>query len=164
MDDPTQNGLGIHTKDNHIKMRMRGIVCYTNTRVPSPQELLECDRIILTSAEGWDPRNVSFKISAIESAVQECLSARRSADPLQPHTCSNSHTLLTTLQRYLWIHWKEIGNWKLPKVIVTVILGGHYSFIRMDIGNWRLPKVIVTVILGGHYSVISFQGIQKRWS
>jgi len=70
MDDPTQNGLGIHTKDNHIKMKMRGIVCYANTRVPSPQELLECDRIILTSAEGWDPRNVSFKISAIESAVQ----------------------------------------------------------------------------------------------
>ena len=70
MDDPTQNGLGIHTKDNHIKMRMRGIVCYTNTRVPSAQELLECDRIVLTSAEGWDPRNVSFKISAIESAVE----------------------------------------------------------------------------------------------
>ena len=28
IDDPTQEGLGIHVKDNHIKMKMRGIVCY----------------------------------------------------------------------------------------------------------------------------------------
>jgi hypothetical protein len=66
-DDPTKDGLGIHTKDNYIRMKMRGIVCYTNTRVPSAEELRDCDRIVLTSPDGWDPRNVSFKISALES-------------------------------------------------------------------------------------------------
>ena len=66
-DDPTKDGLGIHTKDNYIRMKMRGIVCYTNTRVPSAEELRDCDRIVLTSSDGWDPRNVSFKISALES-------------------------------------------------------------------------------------------------
>ena len=65
MDDPTQEGLGIHDKDSYIKMKMRGIVCYTNTRVPLAEELRECDRIVLTSPEGWDPHNVSFKISAV---------------------------------------------------------------------------------------------------
>ena len=49
MDDPTQEGLGIHDKDSYIKMKMRGIVCYTNTRVPSAEELRKCDRIVLTS-------------------------------------------------------------------------------------------------------------------
>ena len=67
MDDLTQDGLGTHAKDNHIKMKMRGIVCYTTTRVPSAQELRDCERVVLTSPEGWDPHNVSFKISAVET-------------------------------------------------------------------------------------------------
>ena len=71
MDDPTQEGLGIHTKDNYIKMKMRGIVCYTKTRVPSAQELRDCERVILTSSEGWDPHNVSFKILSVTTLNQE---------------------------------------------------------------------------------------------
>ena len=34
MDDPTQEGFGMYDKDNCIKMKMRGIVYYTKTRVP----------------------------------------------------------------------------------------------------------------------------------
>ena len=71
MDDPTQEGLGIHTKDNYIKMKMRGIVCYTNTRVPSAQELRDCERVVLTSSEGWDPHNVSFNISSVSTLHPE---------------------------------------------------------------------------------------------
>ena len=71
MDDPTQEGLGIHAKNNHIKMKMRGIVCYTNTRVPSAQVFKDCDRIVLTSAEGSDPHIVTFKISAVENSHQD---------------------------------------------------------------------------------------------
>ena len=71
MDDLTQDGLGTHAKDNHIKMKMRGVVCYTNIRVPSAQELKDCDRIVLTSAEGWDPHNVTFKISVVTTSHPE---------------------------------------------------------------------------------------------
>ena len=44
---------------------MRGIVCYTNTRVPSAKELKDCDRIVLTSR---DPHNLTFKISAVTTS------------------------------------------------------------------------------------------------
>ena len=71
MDDPTQEGLGIHTKENYIKMKMHGIVCYTNTRVPCAQELWDFERAVLTSSEGWDPHNVLFKISSVTTANQE---------------------------------------------------------------------------------------------
>ena len=67
IDDPTQNGIGIRTNESHIKMKMRGIVCYTNTRVPSEQELRECDRIVLRSPDGWDPHNITFPISNVET-------------------------------------------------------------------------------------------------
>ena len=42
-----------------------------NTRVPSAAELRECDRIVLTSAEGWDPHNVTFKISSVKTLNPE---------------------------------------------------------------------------------------------
>ena len=50
---------------------MRGIACYTNTRVPSVQELRDCERVVFTSSEGWDPHNVSFKISLVATSHPE---------------------------------------------------------------------------------------------
>ena len=38
VDDPTQDGLGIYAKDIHVELKMRDIVCFTNTRVlPAPK-------------------------------------------------------------------------------------------------------------------------------
>ena len=71
MDYPTQEGLGIYSKDLYLKLKMRGIVCYTNTRVHSAQELRDCERVVLTSSEGWDPHNVSFMISSVATLHPE---------------------------------------------------------------------------------------------
>ena len=108
MDDPTQEGLGIHAKDNHIKMKMRGIVCYTNTRVPSEEQLRECDRIVLTSSKGWDPHNVTFKISAVETwhpeptygeLLQQTTKIHLSPVHISGVTASKSTKNTTSLQR-----------------------------------------------------------------
>ena len=62
-DDPTSRHpvcLVSPDRDIEIPLQIDGTIIYYNTHTPTPEELDSCERIVLSSSQPWDPKNVRF--------------------------------------------------------------------------------------------------------
>ena len=64
-----ETSISIITEDNELCMElaMAGTVVYAETCTPSEQELHQCQHIILSSPQAWNPQNVVFNRAGIIS-------------------------------------------------------------------------------------------------
>ena len=64
-DDPTEDGLGIHSEEAYIPFHMNGIICMAETRTPTLEELTTCNCIELTSSNDWKPQDAEFRVASV---------------------------------------------------------------------------------------------------